>query len=256
MNNLAPQFFVFIFCSLIMGFAAVSLLVAGIMIAANKLKQTKVLGISYIITGLSSLSVFVYNALLNFTDGGKVIVFGDAVMVFTMICVFASALCSCIYIHKNYGLKQIYVPVLLLPFVVLLADAGAVLLLTRTLVPDMKQAMLISLVNDVNNILTVVLIAVVIIIVLYRNREKEKVIPDAWRVKLITVIWGIVEIIVISIIYMSVIATYKTGDYDTASTNTVIFLSVVQAVDSVVTIIVPVYVLSRVRNTSKQEKTA
>ena len=123
MNNLAPQFFVFIFCSLIMGFAAVSLLVAGIMIAANKLKQTKVLGISYIITGLSSLSVFVYNALLNFSDGGNVIVFGDAVMVFTMICVFASALCSCIYIHKNYGLKQIYVPVLLLPFVVLLADA-------------------------------------------------------------------------------------------------------------------------------------
>ena len=86
--------------------------------------------------------------------------------------------------------------------------------------------------------------------------EKEKVIPDAWRVKLITVIWGIVEIIVISIIYMSVIATYKTGDYGTASANTVIFLSVVQAVDSVVTIIVPVYVLSRVRNASKQEKAA
>ncbi len=100
------------------------------------------------------------------------------------------------------------------------------------------------------------LIATVIIIILYKNREKEKIIPKAWLVKGITVIWGIAEIVIISIVYISVIALVEAGDYDASSDNTVMFLSIVQAVDSIVAVIVPFYVLSRVRKASKQQKAA
>jgi hypothetical protein len=138
----------------------------------------------------------------------------------------------------------------------MLADAGAVLMFNRIMTETIGQAMLISLVNDVNNIVTVTLIAIVIIIVLYRNREKEKIIPKAWLVNGITVIWGIAEIVIISIVYISVIALVEAGDYDASSDNTVMFLSIVQAVDSIVAVIVPFYVLSRVRKASKQQKAA
>lgn len=256
MHGIAPQFIVYVLCYLAMGLAAVALFAAGIMIAVNKIRQTRVLGAGYIITAVSSAAVFTYNVLISFYNSEKVIVYGDAVMIGTLFCVFASSLCICIYIHKTYGQKHIYIPVLLLPFVVMLADAGAVLMFNRIMTETIGQAMLISLVNDVNNIVTVTLIAIVIIIVLYRNREKEKIIPKAWLVKGITVIWGIAEIVIISIVYISVIALVEAGDYDASSDNTVMFLSIVQAVDSIVAVIVPFYVLSRVRKASKQEKAA
>ena len=162
MNEIAPQFIVYVLCYLAMGLAAVALFAAGIMIAVNKIRQTRVLGVGYIITAVSSAAVFTYNVLISFYNSGKVIVYGDAVMIGTLLCVFASSLCICIYIHKTYGQKHIYIPVLLLPFVVMLADAGAVLMFSRIMTETIGQAMLISLVNDVNNIVTVTLIAIVI----------------------------------------------------------------------------------------------
>ena len=256
MNVITPQFAVMILCYISMALAAVVLLVLGIMIVANRTKQTKVLGIGYIITALSSAAVFFYNILLNFFGAEKVVVYGDVVMLGTILCVLGSSLCICIYLHKNYGKKLIYIPVLLMPVVGMIADAGAVLLLNRTIGGGIKHAMLISLVNDVTNILTVTVMSIVIIIVLYRNREKEKIIPKAWLAKCITVIWGIVEIVAVSIIYMSVIAAAEKGDYKSTSDTTLMFLNAVQAVDSLVAVIVPVYVLSSVSKVSRKDKAA
>lgn len=256
MSGIAPQFIVYVLCYLAMGIAAVVLFAAGIMIVVNEIRQTRVLGGGYIITAVSSAAVFTYNVLLSFYNSEKVIVYGDAVMIGTLLCVFASSLCICIYLHKNYGKKYIYIPVLLLPIFGMIADAGAVLLLNRSYISGIKYAMLTSLANDVTNIATLTLISIVIIIVLYKNREKEKIIPKAWFVKGITVIWGIVEIVAISIIYVSVIALAESGGYKGPSENTLILLSAVQAIDSIVAVIVPFYVLSRVRKASKHQKAA
>ena len=255
MSGIAPQFIVWILCHLVMGISSAVLLVIGIMIAANKTKQTKVLGIGYIITSISSGAVFFYNVLLLLSDTKEVVVYGDAVMIGTIICVLASSLCVCIYIHKNYGKKLIYVPVLLIPVAGLILEYGATVTIAK-LYNGFVQSMVISLVNDVTNFVSVTVMAIVILVVLYKNREKEKIIPKAWLVKTITVIGSVIEIAVICITYLAVIKSSESEGMMAYSDTTVVILSMVQAMDSLVAIIVPVYVLSKVSKASKKEKTA
>ena len=256
MNSISPQFVVLILCYLAMGLAAVVLLVIGIMIAANKTKQTKVLGIGYIITSISSGAVFLYNLLLLVYNTEKVLVFGDAVMIGTIICIMASLLCVCIYLHKNYGRKFVYIPVLLLPVVGMIASAAVALMLNKAGLGGFEYSMLISLVNDVNNVVSIAAAAVIIIVVIYKNREKEKIIPKAWLVKTITVIWSVIEIVIISITYLSVIKSAESLGLKAYSDNTFMALTMVQTLDSLVTLVVPVYVLSKVSKASGKEKAA
>lgn len=256
MSGIAPQFIVWILCYLVMGLSAVGLLVIGIMIAANKTMQTKVLGIGYIITSISSGAVFLYNVLLLLSDTEKVVIYGDAVMIGTIIFALASSLCICIYIHKNYGKKNIYIPVLLIPVVGLIAGLCVALILNKIVKGGFVHSMVISLVNDVSNIVSIAVAAVVIIIVLYKNRKKEKIIPKAWLVKTITVIWSVIEIAILCVTYLAVIKASESEGMMAYSDTTVVILSMVQAMDSLVAIIVPVYVLSKVSKASKKEKNA
>ena len=254
MNMISPQFIVLILCYIAMSLAAIVLFVMGIMIAVNKTKPTRVLGIGYIITSISSGAVFLYNLLLIIYDTEKVVVFGDAVMIGTLICIMAGLLCICIYIHKNYGKKYVYIPILLLPLTGMIVSAVVALLLNKAGLRGFEYSMVISLVNDVNNVVTIAAAAVIIIIVLYKNREKEKIIPKAWCAKTITVIWSVIEIVVISATYLSVIKSAGTDGLKAYSDNTFMTLTMVQSFDSLVALVVPVYVLSKVNKASNQGK--
>lgn len=248
--------FILILCGILMGGSAIALLCIGLLILTNSFKSTKILGAGYIITASSMAAVFMYNfALLKF-DASEVVKYGDPVMIGTLICAFISSLCVCIFIHKNYGKKLIYVPILLLPVAAVAVSALLSLLLNillhKTSLNGFEYAMLVSLVSDVSNFASIMIAAIIITVVLYRNRKKEKVIPKAWIVKTVTVIWNAIAILAISVTYLSLIAATRSGSNMADSDNSVVVLTIIQSVDSLVSLVVPIYVLVSVKKVSRE----
>jgi hypothetical protein len=112
--------------------------------------------------------------------------------------------------------------------------------------------MLVSLVSDVRNFASIMIAAIIITVVLYRNREIEKVIPKAWKAKTVTVIWNAIAILAISVTYLSLIAATRSGSNTADSDNSVVVLTIIQSVDSLVSLVVPIYVLVRVNKVSRE----
>ena len=242
--------------SIIIGCAAIALLCLGLLILFNRVKSTRILGAGYIITALSMAAVFMYNFVLIKFGAEEVVKYGDPVMIGTMICAFLSSLCVCIFIHKNYGKKFIYVPILLLPLAAVAVSTLLSLLLNillhKTSLNGFEYAMLVSLVSDVSNFASIMIAAIIITVVLRRNREKEQVIPKAWKAKTVTVIWNAIAILAIIVTYLSLIAAARSGSNNVNSDNPVVVLTFIQAVDSLVSLVVPIYVLVRVKKVSRE----
>ena len=242
--------------SIIIGCAAIALLCLGLLILFNRVKSTRILGAGYIITAFSMAAVFMYNFALFKFGAEEVVQYGDPVMIGTVICAFLSSLCVCIFIHKNYGKKFIYVPILLLPLAAVAVSTLLSLLLNillhKTSLNGFEYAMLVSLVSDVSNFASIMIAAIIITVVLRRNREKEQVIPKAWKAKTVTVIWNAIAILAIIVTYLSVIAAARSGSNTINSDNPVVVLTFIQAVDSLVSLVVPIYVLVRVKKVSRE----
>ncbi len=242
--------------SIIIGCAAIALLCLGLLILFNRVKSTRILGAGYIITALSTAAVFMYNFVLLKFGAEEVVKYGDPIMIGTVVCAFLSSLCVCIFIHRNYGKKLIYVPILLLPAANVSVSALLTLLLQILLrkgsIDGFEHAMLLSLVSDVCNFASVMVAAIIIAVVLYRNREIEKVIPKAWKAKTITIIWNAIAILAITVTYLSLIAAARSGSNTINSDNSVVVLTFIQALDSLVSLVVPIYVLVRVKKVSRE----
>ena len=241
--------------SIIIGCAAIALLCLGLLILFNRVKSTRILGAGYIITALSTAAVFMYNFVLLKFGAEEVVKYGDPIMIGTVVCAFLSSLCVCIFIHRNYGKKLIYVPILLLPAANVSVSALLTLLLQILLrkgsIDGFEYAMLLGLVSDVCNFASVMVAAIIIAVVLYRNREIEKVIPKAWKAKTVTIIWNAIAILAITVTYLSLIAA-RSGSNTINSDNSVVVLTFIQALDSLVSLVVPIYVLVRVKKVSRE----
>ena len=159
--------------------AGLGLLVTGIMIAAGKKKSVKVLGIGYIISSVSVImnacTVFLVRMLpirvySNFSVGLTLLSF---------LCGIGSLVCICIFIHKNYGKKLIYIPVLAVSIGGTVITRIVSILLAKGL-GSRDHYLWISMTLQINSFVTDAAVALIIIIVFYMNRKNEDLIPKTW----------------------------------------------------------------------------
>ena len=163
--------------------ASCALLVMGILVTVNKEKQTKILGIGFIISGVASVlsSLFTtFRYLMGAIIYSKLSIGLNLV---SMVVSIATMFCICWYIHKTYGKKYIYIPVFAIMAVNRIASTAVAFCLNKT-GNGMVMAYWISLVNNINGFITETAIAVILFLAFYQNRDKEKIIPDTWKIRI------------------------------------------------------------------------
>lgn len=183
-------------------------LVAGIMVLAGKEKSVKILGLGFIIEALSSsLSSFtpLVSRMVNVKTFAAFSVTGNYVSLFGST---AALLCMCIFLHKNYGKKLIYIPLLAIHVGGWFISRFVVFLLMRTAIKS-NAGTWISLTNLINNFVVIAAVNVIIIIVLLKNRNIEKVIPQAWLCKTISLGGTFFGLLFNSLSYLAVLMNMK-----------------------------------------------
>ena len=161
-------------------FAGVALLVLGIMIAAGKEKSVKVLGIGYIVKSVPAIMSAVSNLVIRMISAKVFASFSVGTSYISLICSTGFLVCVCLFIHKNYGKKLIYIPILAVHIGGLIVSRVVMVLLVNVLKASKNYSAWISITNTINIFVVDAAVAVIIIIMLYMNRQNEKVIPMAW----------------------------------------------------------------------------
>ena len=237
-------------------------LVLGILVASNKVKPTKILGIGYIFASVPILTGSLPQFIARYV-GSAVFARISAALSWTgSICLLAASFCICMFIHKRYGKKLIYIPVMAVPVVGSVASSLVALLLNRTAAPDRFLPIWITLTRSINNFITSAVAAVAIIIVLYRCRQKEDIVPSLWKMRLVVFVWSVLTFINSTLYYVYTLraALIKQTRPDTfwleyAHYNELIFL-IINIVGSLIALIIPIYVFVMVcRASHKTENT-
>ena len=242
--------------------SALAMLVFGILIASNKVKSTKVLGISFIVSAIASAVSNLLSFLIRYVNVeiyARYSVFSSTV---SYIATFAAALCICIFIHKNYGKKFIYIPIMLLHVGALAANFFVRMALNKSAESMQISAFgyWMSLTSEINSLVTGTVAAVIIIAILYKNRNIEKVVPKLWIFRIITFIWSLMlacyRIISYSVMIasnvdgeknMSVFAQIWSGNMESSTIMT-------DMLSALVALIIPIYILLMVNAVSRKEK--
>ena len=168
----------------------VAMIAIGIVVVANRVKPTKILGVSFIIAAIGSLFSSVNNVIVRYVGVEIYAKYSSFSAIAGIICSLVVALCLCIYIHKSYGKKYIYIPIMLLTVAAPVATVIVNLCLTKVgNVPSLGYW--ISLVHSINDLVVNSAKCAVLIVVLYKNRLNEKIIPHAWIVFVIKLVSGI-----------------------------------------------------------------
>ena len=254
--------FLFWLKNIIVFASAVAVLVIGILIAVNKVKSTKVLGISFIISAVASLTSSLQDILIRYVDIEKYAQYVSISSVVTLISSLVAALCISIFIHKSYGKKFIYIPVMLLPVSSIVAN-----LIVRTALNSSSASMSagawgywMTLTGEINNLVTGTVSAVIIITVLYKNRNTEKAVPKLWLFKTISFIVGCVLACFRIVSYSMMIAATVNGKSNisvlaqlwTGNLETIAFMT--QLFGALAALIIPIYVLISVSDVSRKGK--
>ncbi|MBR3340735.1 MAG: hypothetical protein IKG30_03855 [Clostridiales bacterium] len=244
--------------------SALAGLIFGILIASNKVKSTKVLGIGIIISAAASIVSNAHNFLIRYVNIEVYARYATLSSIVTLIATFAGAICTCVFIHKNYGKKFIYIPVLLLRAGLIAVNYIVSMALSKSTslsVPTLGYW--ISLTNEINNLVTGIVLAVIVIGIFYKNRNTEKVIPKYWFFKIISFIISCVLAFGRMISYSVLLAAaYGTGKADLNifaqiwSGNTELISIWSELIGALAGLIIPIYILVMVRDYSRKEDLA
>lgn len=240
------------------------LLVVGILITSNKIKPTRILGIAFIISAVTSLISRSTGLLMRYGNVETFARTSSATSVIVFAGSIAATLCVCIFLHKRYGSKFVYIPLLLLPLVSRFASVIVTSALNGSGVSSSELGYWISLVYNINSLVTEIAAALIIIIILYKNSSKEDLIPKTWALRTITLIWNCFVTGVTVTTYCANLAKIKAG-----SNEVTIFASswlmnsdslglLVEMISGFVALIIPIYVLVMIVKASKSmnEETA
>ena len=170
-----------------------ALVAIGIIIIASRVKQTKFLGLFILIPAAASVFYEVASIGMRFFGDtekyAKLITPSSTVSSIGML---AGTFFLCLYIHKTYEKKFIYIPLLLTPIIVTASTGLTILVLNRTLGQSVTSGMRIiywqSMSSVILNFVGGVVTTVFVVLAFYRNKDKETVIPKAWLVWLIVAI--------------------------------------------------------------------
>jgi len=212
---------------------ALGLLVTGIMVTACKEKTVKFLGICFILESVSSMingsKILILRSVMNAKTFANYSVSSSYI---SAVCGLAALVCICVFIHKNYGKKLIYIPVLSVQVGGWLVSRVVVLLLNKTL-GGQNIAAWISMTNLINSFVISAAVSIIIIVVFFKNRKNEKVIPQAWLCKIIALACSLFGLLFNCLYYMSMIMKMRVR-YD-------LYISLIVSAFSLSCLILPVY---------------
>jgi hypothetical protein len=156
----------------------------GIWIILNKIRSVRILGGCYIISAVSTMVSFIYRYVID-NRLEKYYVLNRYIGMASGLCTIVSALCLCIFLHKNYGKKLIYIPLLGLPLLQRVLNAIASGIVYGAVPNGAGYVGWINLIYSIISLVTGSVTAIIVILVFYRNRKSEKVIPHMWIIRIV-----------------------------------------------------------------------
>ena len=156
----------------------------GIWIILNKIRSVRILGVCYIVSSLSSMVSFIYRYVID-NRIEEYYVLNRYINLVSGICTIISTVCLCIFLHKNYGKKLIYIPLLSMPLLHRVLNVIATRVINILVVNGAGYVGWINLVLIINSFVTGSVTAIIVILVFYRNRNSEKVIPHMWMIRIV-----------------------------------------------------------------------
>ena len=212
---------------------ALGLLVTGIMVTAGKEKTVKFLGISFIIESIGLLMSGSRNLVIRLGMSAKEFAtYSVSSSFITAIFSLAALVCMCLFFHKNYGKKLIYIPILAVSIGGTVISRVVVVILTKT-IKSHDYAAWISMTNLINSFVISAAVNIIIIVVFFKNRKNEKVIPQAWLCKIIALACSLFGLLFNCLYYMSMIMKMRVRNY--------LYISLIVSAFSLSCLILPVY---------------
>lgn len=237
-------------------------LTLGIIVTASKPKETKILGISVILYSLAQLiSSFLSNGI-NYVTRGNYTEVNFVNSVTQALCTLAASLFLCIYIHRNYQKKFIYIPIMLLPFVkgIYFAVINSVMNSMENYGPGTSYK--ISTFQSIANLLIGIAAGVILIVVFRKNKDKEKIIPHTYIIGIIVLITSVLINSLYVFAYAYAALTYSKGSASSDVSpilsgllgSSQIMLMVFSTIGVLVSLIFPIYLLVMVRKKVREGK--
>ena len=174
---------------------SIAALVLGIIVTVNKLKQTKILGLSVIFTALSELLSSGSYYLTYFMGTIEAARFSSLKTILVLAFSLAGLFCICYYAHHNYQKKYIYYPVLILPVLGRIfnyLENITVYGLSSFYDDYFVLASRVSLFQNITSLVVFGVVFFLLFLLFYSNRKTEKLIPHYHVICFITLIWRIV----------------------------------------------------------------
>ena len=229
--------------------ACCALLVMGVMITVNKEKQTRILGIGFIVAGVFAVLSSLFTTFRYLLGAAVYAKLSTAQSLISVIVSLATTFCLCRYVHKTYGKKYIYVPVYAIMVVNRIASTAVALCLNKT-GKGAVMAYWISLVNNINGFVTGTVIAVIFFLAFYQNRDKEKIIPDTWKIRIVSYAYSLLEAGFFVCAYLVLIKVAQDHKYNPGGIigfvmgngNVDVFTMLMELVGDLVGLIFPIYV--------------
>lgn len=242
--------------------SSIACIVIGILIAVSKTKSTRPLGISYMLSALNSLTGFIFSSLMHFLSVKEIYGFQYTRTIITFALSLATTYFICRFIHKNYGKKFIYIPMFLLPVLTLVLTFLSNRIFSRHKTWGDSTPYLVNLGNLAVSLLITTISTVIIVVILFKYRKSEKVVPYLWLLRILFLIWTYFNYaftsttVVIDMVNTDVpkrdLAPFVSFWMDNYS-STSNFLAIIS---SLISLIVPLYVLINARSCAKMQQTA
>ena len=232
----------------------IALLIIGMFIITGKINSTKILGIGFVISAILGFIFNVLNLIRNTAGSPELIsTLSQITNVVSVIATLAGSICICIFIHKNYGCKWIYFPILAQPIVNAISTVAFIYVFSR-----MGDAIHYVIGTGLSSGLTALVIgaveAVILIIVFYKNRNIEKIIPHAWIIRLVSFCFYLI-LPVSSVVFYTICLSAGAGGADLyfdMSERFLIFQYVYSFFNSLVSLALPVYILVMTKKAEKK----
>ncbi len=237
----------------------IAALVIGILITTSKIKSTKILGIGYIISaalGFISDSLFILRSTLKSPE--LVASMSPINTVLSFMATVAGLLCICLFIHRNYGYKWIYFPLLAQPVVSIISTLAFRFVLIR-IAGSTQYIAGTGLSNAFTSLILGSVEALILILVFYKNRKAEKIIPHAWIIRIVSFCCSLILNVSSVIFYGKYFFSGAGGDnlYFALISKFTMFQYCFLIFLSLVGLVMPVYILVMAKKAEKQpEETA
>ena len=219
--------------------SVVVFLLMGILIIVSRAKSVKVLGVSFVISAVSSGISFVSSIIVNQLSSEQMNMLQISKSIIDNLCVYGSYVCICLFLHRNYGKKKIYYPVLIIPFAAYVLSVIVAVVINKGDMINIDKGIYISMIQSTISFVSSAVVACIIIRVMYKNRHNEKIIPHVWICRTILLIWALVGYVFTMVSYSLVISKTR-ADLSLA-------VMIFDFAGALVSMIAPVYVFAGTR---------